>query len=128
MTRTPHADFPVDQIRAYYADRLHAPQQRFRAAVAETLTDWRLGRASQPANFFGAQEVVRSGIAELLTLRLQAAYTPIFKTLQRIENQLAILASVRDDPYGPPLGDPNSRIQTRAVRTEPMAAIKEPAQ
>lgn len=99
---TPPADFPVDHLRAYYADRLRAPQIRFRMALAETLTDWRLGQASRPVDFFGADEVVRSGIAEVLAVRLTAAYNPIFKTLQRIENQLAILTSVRDDPYAPP--------------------------
>lgn len=77
-------------------------RDQFRALVAETLTDWRLGRASRPVDFSGADEAVRAGIAEVLTLRLVAAYNPIFRTLQRIENQLAILASAREDAYAPP--------------------------
>lgn len=74
---------------------------RFRAAAAETHTTWRLGCVGLRRSNYPEQELLRSGIAEILTLRLVVAYNPIFKTLQRIENQLAILAAVREDPYAP---------------------------
>lgn len=77
---------------------------RFRAAAAETHATWRLACVGLRRSNYPEQEIFRAGVAEILTLRLIAAHNPIFKTLQRIENQLAILAAVREDPYAPPSG------------------------
>lgn len=75
---------------------------RFRAAAAETHATWRLACVGMRRSNYPEQEIFRAGMAEILTLRLIAAYNPLFKSLQRIENQLAILAAVREDPYAPP--------------------------
>ena len=91
---------------AFQRERFQTRGDRFRAAAAEALTDWRLGRASQPANFSGAAGIIRAGIGEIAEIRLLAAYAPLFRTLQRIENQLAIFVAIRDDPYAP---DPRRR-------------------
>lgn len=99
-------DFPIDHVRAYYAARLRAPGVVFRAVVAETLTQWRLGSASRPVDFSGAEETFRAGVAEILAIRLEAAYRPLFQGLRRIEDRVAVLASVREDPYAPPPSAP----------------------
>lgn len=75
---------------------------RFRAAAAETHTTWRLGLATVRRSNHPEVELFRSGVSEILALRLIAAYNPMFRTLQRIENQLAIFAAMREDPYAPP--------------------------
>lgn len=77
-------------------------RDQFRADIAEALTDWRLGCIPPRADWSAEQELFRAGVSEILGLRLRIAYTPIFKTLQRIENQLALLAAMREDPYAPP--------------------------
>lgn len=106
MERTPPATIPYDHVRAYYDARLRAPAVVFRAAVAETLTDWRLGRANQPVDFSGAEEIFRAGVAELLEIRLRLACLPLFNGLRRLERRFAVLADLRDDPYAP---DPGRR-------------------
>ena len=76
-------------------------RDRYREAVTETLTGWRLGCIPLRPDWGREQEIIRAGVAEILQLRLQIAYTPIFETLQRIENQLAIVAAMREDVYAP---------------------------
>lgn len=93
---------------------LRSQAARFRAAAAETHTTWRLGLATVRRSNHPEVELFRSGVAEILTLRLIAAHNPIFKTLQRIENQLAILADLREDMYAPP---------SRVVRRRPASQV-----
>lgn len=112
---SPRPDLPYDHVRAYYDARLRAPGRAYREAFAEILTDWRLGRASQPADFSAAAAIFQAGVAEIAALRLVAAYNPIFKALQNIENRFAILARVRDDPYAPPRSLPG--VQPRLIET-----------
>lgn len=88
--------------RDYHRDDLRGPGDRFREAVAETLTDWRLGRASQRASFSGAEQVFAAGVGEIAALRLQLALLPILNSLQRIEDLLDRAFDPRPDPYVPP--------------------------
>jgi len=75
--------------------------ERFRAAAAEAHTDWRL--RCIPAQPNGAAVMIfLEGIAEILRLRLWIAYMPLLQGLQRIENRINILATLREDPYSPP--------------------------
>lgn len=81
----------------------------FRLQVAEALTDWRLGCIPPRLDSSFERAVFIAGLGEILALRLRIAYTPIFETLQQIENQLALLAAMREDPYAPPLRKPDAR-------------------
>ena len=113
-----YADAELMVQREHYQTRAG----RFRAAVAETLTDWRLGRASQRIDFSGAGDVFRAGMAEIIELRLRAAYAPLFKSLQRVENTLAVFAAIRDDPYAPP---PRGSRLRRQERIQPVARVSQ---
>lgn len=73
----------------------------FRLQVAEALTDWRIG-CILPRGFGPERELYRAGLSEIIALRLRIAYVPLFQGLQRIENRVAILAAIREDPYAPP--------------------------
>jgi hypothetical protein len=74
-------------------------RDRYREAVAETLTDWRLG---VPAYRMIPKEVVQEGLREIIRLRLWIAYMPLLQSLERIEKRCAVLANLRADPYAPP--------------------------
>ena len=75
-------------------------RERYRADVAQALTNWRLGvpqhRAAVP------MEVVQEGLREIIRLRLWIAYMPLLQGLERIEKRCAVLANLREDPYAPP--------------------------
>lgn len=77
-------------------------REKFREAVAETLTDWRLGRASQRANFSGAEQILAAGIGEIAMLRLTLVFVPLLQSLARIEARAGILADLKPEPYAPP--------------------------
>ena len=87
-------------------ERLQARAQAFRAAAAETHTSWRLGCVAQRRNWRPEEEIIRAGIAEIMGLRLEAAYAPIFQTLDRIDRRLLQVQMLlsNDDPYAPPRG------------------------
>lgn len=76
-------------------------RDRYRQAVAETLTGWRLGVIpSRPTGieFALAQDALR----EIIRLRLLLAYMPLLQGLARIEARLTVLCEIRADPYAPP--------------------------
>lgn len=75
-------------------------RDRFRADVAEALTNWRLGCVPPRPNY-SEREIYRSAIAEILALRLRIAYMPLFTGLDRIKNRVGILADLREDMYVP---------------------------
>lgn len=79
-------------------------RDKFRAQVAEALTDWRLGCIPPRTDLSSERELYRSAIAEIVALRLRIAYMPLFQSLARIEARVAILAAVygREDHYAPP--------------------------
>lgn len=74
----------------------------FRLQVAETLTDWRLDCIPpRPGSGF-ERAVFIAGLGEIIALRLRLAYMPLLQGLQRIEDRVAILTELREDPYAPP--------------------------
>lgn len=84
-------------------ERYRIRRERFRKAAAEAHTDWRLGRAGQPANFSGAASILGAGLGDIARLRLTALFLPIIHTIGRIEHdidRIIALASNRD-PYCP---------------------------
>lgn len=84
-----------------------AARDAFRLQVTEALTQWRLGCIPPRPDSGFERAVLIAGLGEIIALRLQVAYAPLFKGLQRIENKLALLAAMREDPYAPP---PRSRL------------------
>lgn len=74
----------------------------FRLQVAEALTSWRLDCIPPRPDPSFERTVFLAGLGEIIALRLRAAYAPLFQGLQRIENQLALLSAMREDPYAPP--------------------------
>lgn len=70
--------------------------------VAEVLTAWRLNCIPPRPDSSFERAVFIAGLGEIIALRLRIAYMPLFTGLQRIENQLALLAVMREDPYAPP--------------------------
>lgn len=77
-------------------------RDEYRKAVAETLTYWRHG-CIPPRAEWSLEELFRSAIAEILSLRLRVAYMLLLQGLQRIEDRVNILTTVREDPYAPPI-------------------------
>ncbi len=90
------------------------PSSRFVGDVFMARHAFRMDCVDQRRHYdwSGEQQAYRVAVAEIAALRLQIACNPLFKTLQRIENQLAILGHIRDDPYAPPV-DRNGLIRTR---------------
>ena len=76
-------------------------RDKYREAVGDALTNWRLGCVAQRPDRWREQALYRDGVAEIIALRLRIAYTPIFTALKRIENRVAILAELREDHYAP---------------------------
>jgi hypothetical protein len=75
----------------------------FRQHTAAALADWQRVPADSPEpNIKYQQQLIRSAISEILSLRLQAAYAPIFGTLKRMELQMAVLAESGRAPFAPP--------------------------
>ncbi len=66
-------------------------REKFRADVAEALTGWRLGTILPRAGTGPEVEILRSGIAEILELRLVALCLPLFETMRQIEKRLECL-------------------------------------
>lgn len=81
-----------------------AARDKLRHQVVAALTDWRL--TAIPSRYHpiveGSQrEIIRSGVAEILAIRLEAAYAPILITLERIERRIGVLADIRREPWAP---------------------------
>ncbi len=65
-------------------------RDKFRTEVAECLTNWRLGTI--PPRSSGVElEILRSGISEILQLRLVALCLPLFETMRQIDERLKCL-------------------------------------
>lgn len=75
----------------------------FLKLAAEARADWHLGCIQSRPDWSIERELFRSGVAEILSLRLRVAYMPLLQGLQRIENRVDILVNIREDPYAPPL-------------------------
>lgn len=74
----------------------------FRELATEVRTDWHLGCIpSRPDSSF-ERAIFIAGLAEILRLRLSIAYMPLLQGLQRIEDRVNILTTIREDPYAPP--------------------------
>ncbi len=65
-------------------------RDKFRAEVAECLTNWRLGTIP-PRSSSVELEILRSGISEILQLRLVALCLPLFETMRQIDERLKCL-------------------------------------
>jgi hypothetical protein len=76
-------------------------REKYRDAVGDALTNWRLGCIALRPDRWREQALYRDGLAEIIALRLRIAYTPLLTGLQRIENRVAILADLREDHYAP---------------------------
>lgn len=83
-------------------------RDEFRKAVGDALTDWRFGCIPPRPDSSFERAIFIAGLAEILRLRFQVAYMPLLQGLQRIEDRVNILATMREDPYAPP-----KRISTR---------------
>lgn len=67
----------------------------------EARNDWHLGCIPPRPDWGIERELFRSGIAEILSLRLRVAYMPLLQGLQRIEDRVNILTTIRAEPYAP---------------------------
>ncbi len=75
-------------------------RDKYRADVAEALTNWRLGTV--PLRRV-PEHIAQDAIREIIRLRLWIAYMPLLQTLTRIEKRLGVLCDLRADPYAPPV-------------------------
>lgn len=75
---------------------------KFRSLAVKIRNDWLIGCIPPRANWSVEAELFRSGISEVLSLRLRVAYMPLLQGLQRIEDRVNILTTIREDPYAPP--------------------------
>lgn len=87
-------------------------RDKWRETVAEVLTDWRIGCIPTRPDSSFERAVFIAGLAEILSLRLRVAYTPLLQGLQRIEDRVNILATIREDQYVPKV-DGRERICTK---------------
>ncbi len=104
MARRPQGDAQADHVRAYHLDRVAAPRVKFMRDFAEAITDWRLMSGPPLRNDQRGRlerELIRAAVAEILEIRLTAAYAPILTTLERIERRVGILADLRREPWAP---------------------------
>lgn len=74
----------------------------FRKLATEVRNDWRLYCIPSRPDTGPEQQLFRAGLVEIISLRLRIAYMPLLQGLQRIENRIAILTTIREDPYAPP--------------------------
>lgn len=88
-------------------------RDEYRKAVADALSQWRHGCIPPRADWSVEAELFRSGIAEILSLRLRVAYMPLLQGLQRIEDRVNILTTVRAEPYAPKRGGRLERISVQ---------------
>lgn len=77
-------------------------RDKWQQHVAAALTDWRMFAIGPRPNIRYEEQLVRSAIGEILAMRLEEAYAPIFRTLQRIEGKIGILANLRAEPWAGP--------------------------
>lgn len=80
---------------------MHEAGRAFRQLAIEVSKNWRVGCISLRPNWSIERELYRSGVAEILSLRLRVAYMPLLQGLQRIEDRVNILTTIRAEPYAP---------------------------
>lgn len=73
----------------------------WKAIVGEACAGFRLDCVGSRPRIQYEQALIRAAVSEVLSLRLQAAYAPIFGTLQKIERKVGVLASLRREPWAP---------------------------
>lgn len=95
-------DFAAAELRLQQ-QRYRTRAEQFRAAAAETHADWRLGIVGVRHDHWREQAVFRESIAEIVRMRLQIMYMPLFQGLERIQARIKILETVysREDHYAP---------------------------
>lgn len=74
-------------------------RERWRAIVAEACTDLRLHCIGHRARIQYEEALIRAAIAEVLSLRLRIAYTPLLSGLATIERKVSVLADMRAEPW-----------------------------
>lgn len=84
-------------------------REKWQHHVAAALTDWRLFAIGPRPRIEYETALIRSAIAEILSIRLQAAYAPIFGALQKIERKVGALADIRAEPWAPATHEVNRR-------------------
>lgn len=77
-------------------------RDEYRKLAAESLSDWHLGCIQPRPDSSFERAIFIAEVAERLRLRLTIAYMPLLQGLQRIEDRVNILATLREDPYAPP--------------------------
>lgn len=89
-----------------------AARERFQKQAAEALAQWRLNCIPPRA---GDTETIalKECLADLIRMRIELAYTPVFKTLMRIEAQFDILGKSGRDRWAPPAKRPVMRPMPR---------------
>lgn len=80
---------------------MRTAKRDFLKLSADVLRDWRIGCIPSRPDWSIERELFRSGLAEIISLRLRGAYMPLLQGLQRIENRVDILVNMREDPYAP---------------------------
>lgn len=83
----------------------------WRKAVGDALQDWRL--LSRHRRIMTAEaELFRSGLAEIITLRIeQQIASPILRPLRRVEWQAKMLTELRREPWAPSTHPVNLDVQ-----------------
>lgn len=81
---------------------MRTAKRDFLKLTEEVRTDWLLGCIPPRPDSSFERAVFIAGLGEILSLRLRIAYMPLLQGLQRIENRVDILVTMREDPYAPP--------------------------
>lgn len=82
-------------------------RDKYRQDVVAARDSWHLFCVEYPRpNIKYEQQLIRSAVGEVLSLRFQAAYAPILGTLKRMELQMGILTESGRIPFAPPTPRP----------------------
>lgn len=76
-------------------------RDRWRPFVGEACTDLRLCCIIPRPRIEYGEALVRATIAEVLSMRLRIAYTPLLAGLATIERKVGVLADLRAEPWAP---------------------------
>lgn len=74
----------------------------FRKLAGKARAKWHSECIPSRPDFSFERAIFIAAFADILALRLRLAYIPLLQGLQQIENRVAIIASIREDPYAPP--------------------------
>lgn len=84
-------------------------RDNWRKHVGTACTDLRMNCIPPRPQIRYENALALAAVSEILSLRLQAAYIPIFGTLQKIEQKIAVLASLRAELWAPANHEVNRR-------------------